>query len=130
MALKQAKATAWKWFSKYIRTRDCINTTGLRDQGKCCTCNTKKPISKLHAGHFISGRNNAILFDETGVHAQCERCNKWLNGNPIPYGAYMINTYGKGIIEAKYTEARAIVQYKEADYREIATKYRLKYKSL
>jgi len=83
----------WLWpvFSRYIRTRDCIRTTGSPLHGKCVTCGKKYPISKLQAGHFIPGRTDAVLFDETQVHAQCYRCNVKLQGMWHKYYAFMLD---------------------------------------
>jgi hypothetical protein len=83
----------WLWpvFSRYIRTRDCIRTTGSPLHGKCVTCGKKYPIGKLQAGHFIPGRTDAILFDETQVHAQCYRCNVKLQGMWHKYYAFMLD---------------------------------------
>ena len=83
----------WLWpvFSRYIRTRDCIRTTGSPLHGKCVTCQKKYPISELQAGHFIPGRTDAVLFDETQVHAQCYRCNMKLQGMWHKYYAFMLD---------------------------------------
>jgi predicted transcriptional regulator len=76
-----AKEEAWKAFSTYIRTRDCIRFSGDPELGKCVTCNKALPFKKLQAGHFIQGRGNAVLFDDRLVYTQCVGCN----GNP-PFG--------------------------------------------
>lgn len=68
---KRAKNRAWKWFSLYIRARDCIKTTGSISRGKCVTCGKEFNFKDLQAGHFVQGRNNAVLFNELGVNAQC-----------------------------------------------------------
>jgi len=65
------KRKVWKLFSEYIRLRDCLETTGLKDYGKCITCSKIIPRTLLQAGHFIPGRHNANLFSEEGCHAQC-----------------------------------------------------------
>lgn len=78
---QKAKDAAWDAFSIYIRTRDCLRFTGKPDEGMCVTCKRWYPFKKLQAGHFISGRGNAVLFDDRLVYTQCLGCN----GNP-PYG--------------------------------------------
>lgn len=48
-----------------------------------------------NAGHFIGGRKNAVLFDETIVHAQCGvKCNKYGGGMPWDYEQFMMKKYG------------------------------------
>jgi len=72
----------WLWpvFSKFIRVRDCIKTTGSPLHGRCITCDKTYPIKKLQSGHFIPGRTDALLFDEEQNNAQCYRCNMKLQG--------------------------------------------------
>ena len=81
----------WLWpvFSRYIRTRDCLATTGTVTHGKCVTCGRTLAFKKLQAGHFIPGRTDAMLFDEDQVHAQCYRCNCKLQGMWHKYFLFM-----------------------------------------
>ena len=58
------KETAWKWFAKFIKLRDAIETTGDIYYVKCVTCGDVKPIDEIDAGHAIPGRMNSILFVE------------------------------------------------------------------
>lgn len=94
-----AKKGAWKMCSRYIRTRDCIRTTGSPDRGKCCTCNAEKDYHDLQAGHWTEGRHNSVLFDKRNIHAQCIRCNYFLSGNPIRYKEFMEKRYGAAVME-------------------------------
>lgn len=84
----------WTPFSRYIRMRDCLETTGTITHGECCTCGRRYPISKLQAGHFIPGRADSILFEPTCVHAQCYRCNILRQGEWLKYFRYMEEKYG------------------------------------
>lgn len=65
----KAKADAWSEFSRFIRVRDCLETTGLAFVGVCITCGRRFHIRYLQAGHCLPGRSNAKLFDEKLVHA-------------------------------------------------------------
>lgn len=83
-SLKREKAKTWKAFSIYIRTRDCIRTTGDPTKGSCITCNKPFDFKNLQAGHAIGGRNNSVLFDEEIVYGQCltaESNIKMFNGS-------------------------------------------------
>ena len=75
------KAKVWKACSEYVRKRDC-DKNGF---GKCITCDTSGHWKEFHAGHFISGRTNGILFDTRGIRLQCPGCNLYGNGKPIEY---------------------------------------------
>jgi len=99
LTIKKAKDKCWKEFSIFIRTRDCLRTTGKPDWGHCISCGRLFPFKKLQAGHFVSGRNNANLFYEKGCHIQCMRCNIFLAGNVLDYMDSIIKLYGKGIIK-------------------------------
>jgi len=97
--ISSLKKLAWNDFSKYIRLRDCIKTTGTKDRGKCITCGTEYPFNKLQAGHFLAGRNATILFHEDMVNAQCYACNVMKHGNADEYWPIMLEKYGKEKIE-------------------------------
>jgi len=90
----KAKESAWGWFSKYIRIRDCVETTGSKEYGKCFTCDKVYPFKSLQAGHFIDGRGASILFEEDLVHAQCYACNVMKSGNKDAYTPKMIQKHG------------------------------------
>ena len=81
----------WPIFSRYIRTRDCIKTTGTANFGVCITCGKTKPFKSLQAGHFFPGRTDAILFDDKQVYAQCYRCNMKLQGMWHKYYHFMLS---------------------------------------
>lgn len=132
MGVKQAKNTAWGWFSKYIRLRDCIATTGTKTRGRCCTCGKEFKFQKLQAGHLLGGRTNDVLFDETGVHAQCFRCNDKNRGNGEhrKYVQFMIRKYGREFTHEKLEMPYEVVQFKEYQLREISDKYRKLYHEL
>ena len=88
------KAKAWKAFSKYIRVRDCIKTTGLPYVGVCITCDKRHHINYLDAGHCYPGRRNANLFNERFTNIQCRYCNQYCHGKPKKYEKVMIEWYG------------------------------------
>jgi hypothetical protein len=121
------KKTAWKWFSLYIRTRDCIETTRTKTHGKCITCGQIFPIEKLHAGHCIGGRTNAILLDDEVVHAQCIRCNNYKSGNYENYIPIMITKHSLDWYNRKVALSKLPVKI---DFKAEAKKWREKYNNL
>lgn len=90
--VKTFKHSVWKSFALYIKMRDA-NAAGVCF---CCTCQKGMAWNDMecNAGHFIAGRSNAILYDETIVHAQCSRCNNYGGGKPWDYEQFMIKQYG------------------------------------
>jgi hypothetical protein len=99
VSVSSLKRTAWTLFSRYIRTRDCLRTTGSTDRGVCCTCGVEYDFKELQAGHFEQGRHNATLFDKRNVHAQCSGCNLFKHGNLRRYEKFMVATYGQGVVD-------------------------------
>ena len=95
----KAKAKAWRAFSRYIRLRDAVLTTGTTEYSKCVTCGNTFSIERMHAGHFLPGRTNSILFDERGVHAQCIGCNIYADGRQAEYYLYMLDRYGREVVD-------------------------------
>lgn len=90
--IKTFKHSVWKSFAKYIKMRDADKL----GRCVCCTCGIYKPWNdpEVNAGHFIGGRTNSVLFDETIVHPQCSRCNCFYGGRPWDYEQFMIKRYG------------------------------------
>jgi len=89
----------WPLFSRYIRLRDCIKTTGTTDWGLCRTCQRKYHFKRLQAGHFIPGRMRAVLFDPRCVHIQCYRCNRVIKEVWPAYYRFMQKEYGQELVE-------------------------------
>ena len=126
------KTAVWDIFSKYIRMRDCLGTTGSVAYGECFTCDEppQHEFKDLDAGHFISGRHNANLFSEKGCHAQCRRCNRFLHGNQLEYRRQIIRLYGKGYDEILEAEARRIKKFTVVELEDIKKYYTEKIKEM
>jgi len=117
------KKRAWDAFSKFIRQRDCLRTTGCKDWGLCITCGKRYHFKLLQAGHFVAGRHNANLFNEKGCHAQCYNCNINLRGNTLEYRRQIIKLYGEGADEEIEMEARQDKKYTVQDLKELVSYY-------
>ncbi|ULQ59220.1 recombination protein NinG [Brucepastera parasyntrophica] len=124
------KATAGKWFSKFIRIRDALKTTGTRTHARCITCGKVHHVSAMHAGHAIPGRTAGILFDEQLVYAQCPRCNCGGDGEKQAFKRVLVEKYGIEWWEMKEQQKRKAVILTDFDYRELSRVYRNKLKEL
>jgi len=100
---KQLQAKAWSLMSKYVRLRD----------GKCITCGS---TTTLQAGHFLHGK---LDFDFQNIHAQCSRCNKWLNGNLAKYATFLVREYGYDILDELERKSKEIFKPTPEDYEAI-----------
>lgn len=134
--MKKSKSTsyyknrAWNMFSKYIRTRDCLATTGTIERGRCVTCGKIFDFRDLQAGHCIPGRYKSILFDEELVNAQCRGCNYFGGGKYADYTLWFIKKYGEKYWEEKVELSHQKVKYTKVDYQEIYEKYKNKLEKL
>jgi len=119
-----AKDKAWQSFSRYIRTRDCLRFTGDPEEGMCVTCQGLFPFKKLQAGHFISGRGNAVLFDERLVYSQCYQCNGnppfGKGGNYVEYFRFMLDEVGLEKIDEFRSIKGTTKVYKTHDFIELS----------
>lgn len=124
------KKKAWDAFSRYVRVRDCLATTGLAFVGVCVTCEPPRRlrIRYLQAGHFLPGRSNAILIDEDGVNAQCRYCNEVMNGRLKRYRKIMIKRHGLKRVKQMEIDARKVKKY--IDFKELEKEYKEKYINL
>ena len=137
-SIKSAKKAAWDAFSKYIRLRDALATTGTPDMCVCITCKDTVPtkfhagFNTLQAGHAIAGRSKNILFDEDLVYGQCQACNCIHGGRLSEYAIIMIDKFGKEWFEQKCFTARkpALNKWTIESLDKIRDQYRLKYEEL
>lgn len=114
------KERAWKKCSLYNRKKDIDKFTEI---GYCCTCNKLLHWRDGDAGHFQSGRGNAILFYDKGIHLQCKKCNGPGKGEQYLYGEYIKNRYGKEEVLKQLEMKNQTVQYTIADYQRIEKGY-------
>ena len=85
------------------------------------TTDKKAGLQGLDAGHYLAGRGNAILFEETNCHPQCSYCNERLCGNQGAYLIYMFSRYGQAeierLLELKHGPAKQFTREELVDMR-------------
>ncbi len=128
-SISSVKKKVWVLFSKYIRMRDCLKTTGSPDYGECISCGETKPIRLLDAGHFIP-KKNSNYFSERGVNAQCQSCNRYHSGRQLDYRRGIIERYGEGVDLELEEEARQIKKFSIKELEELETNLKEKIKLL
>lgn len=127
---QKAKEKAWKAFSIYIRTRDCLRFTGSPDRGICVTCKRSYNFKELQAGHFIDGRGNSVLFDERLVYAQCYGCNVGKSGAYVEYFVFMEQEWGRDKIDEFRALKHDTKVYKAFDFKDLEDTFKEKTKQL
>lgn len=118
----------WLEFSRYIRYRDCLRTTGATSQGRCVTCDRQYPFNTLQAGHFISRVSYATRYDERNVHAQCPSCNLFKKGNIDEYFVRMEQMYGREVVDELLSLKHSSRRFKRYEIEELVIYYREKNK--
>jgi len=109
-----------KWFSLYIRLRDCD------DNGMviCFTSGRKYHYKNIHAGHFISRKQLATRWCEKNVMPQSAADNLFGQGEQYQFGINLDSKYGEGTAEQLSLEARQTIKMSRVDYEEKITYYK------
>ena len=117
------KKIADQFFSKYIRYRD--GQRFVDESGEevwytvCITCGDWKPMSQMHAGHFMSRRYMSTRYDEFNVNGQCAKCNTFNAGEQYKYSLAVDEKYGKGVAEQLSTIAQQTKKFTVDDFLKI-----------
>ena len=93
-------------FSRYIRERDCMATTGDIDYGVCVTCKQTKPIAKLQCGHFQYRTYSNTRYCERNCNAQCIGCNMFKQGEQYLHSLAIEDKYGEGTSDELVKKAK------------------------
>ena len=120
------KDACWKVFSEYIRRSHA-------DEGgtvECWSCRQLMFWKDAHAGHFVAGRTNAVLFDERIVKPQCPRCNIFLGGNYAAYTLRMLDDHGREKVDEFLALKHQTVKFTRTDLEEKIQHYKQKLEAL
>ena len=117
-SVSSLKKKAWSAFSLYIRTK----YADWRGYVSCVTCGVTKPIKEMQSGHFIGGRGNSILFEETNVHPQDYICNIRKHGNQLAYYRFMVKKYGEKEVKRLERLSKTTHQFTIAELEKIIKK--------
>lgn len=125
-SLRSLKAKAWKLVSEYVRRADA-------DEGgmnRCYTCGRLAHWTELHAGHFVPGRGNSVLFDERVIRPQCPVCNLWRGGAYHAYTLKMIDEVGREKVEELLALKSKVVKYSHSDLEDLIETYKTKLEAI
>lgn len=62
---------------------------------RCVTCNTPKHWKDIDLGHYITRAIHAVRYDDQNTAPQCKKCNRFMNGMPHEFRAYLVRMYGE-----------------------------------
>jgi len=129
-SLSWFKKRAWKACSLYVRVRECLHTTGTLDYGFCFTCGVRIHIKEMHAGHFVAGRTNAVLFDDIAIRGQCYRCNIHKGGEPLIFRKNLIKEHGEETVDILESNRWKTKRYSKIELDALYYVYKKKYDDL
>lgn len=118
--LSDAKRTADKWFSYYIRLRDS-NSNGMC---RCITCDKVKHWKEMDTGHFQSRRYLLTRYVEENANGQCQNCNQWNSGEQYKHGLAIDDKFGEGTAKELEKKARSMQKLTKNEVMEIAREFK------
>lgn len=124
--LSSLKKKLWKLFSEYVRRSASDEGGTLR----CYTCGKLLFWKEAHAGHFVPGRKNAVLFNEDVVRPQCPRCNIFEGGAYHRYTLNMVRDLGKDRVEELLALKHKVLKYTRSDLEGLIDVYKKKLERL
>ncbi len=109
-----------KWFSLYIRLKDC-NEYGMV---QCYTSGRVYHYKKIHAGHFISRRHLSTRWLEQNVKPQSAADNLFGQGEQYKFGLHLDSEYGSGTAEELQIISKQPFKMMRIDYVEKISYYK------
>jgi hypothetical protein len=122
---KKVRKPKFKPFKSIIRNLDAVFSRYIRarDKGVCFTCNVKKPINEMQAGHYVSRSYKSLRWDERNVNCQCLPCNVFKHGNLDAYALKLIAKYGPNILYELQIQKQRIVRHTRAELEALIQHY-------
>jgi len=119
-SISKLKKELDKWFSLYIRLRDC-NEYGMV---QCFTSGKVYHYKKIHAGHFMSRKHLSTRWCEINVQPQSPADNLFGQGQQYQFGLNLDAKYGEGTAEEMQYKSRSIYKMSRVDYEEKISYYK------
>jgi len=119
-SISKLKKELDKWFSLYIRIKDC-DDNGMVE---CYTSGRLYHYKQIHAGHFMSRRHLSTRWDEQNVKPQSAADNLFGQGEQFKFGMLLDNEYGIGTAEELQIKARQSYKITRSEYEEKISYYK------
>ena len=129
--IPQLKKKLDKVFSKYIRLRDALITTGTKTHAICISCGKRKDQKyEMDAGHYVGRGAGATRYDERNVHAQCKQCNGFGPTAHQDYHKAIIKMYGEDVVEELIILGKQTYKFDRDWLKEQVKYYKEEYKEM
>lgn len=113
---------------KIVRELDNIIREILKKEDEVCCCCGKKNLGWFHpkdnpyglqVGHYVSRKVYALRWDLRNVAPQCSGCNYQHNNDPVPYTRYMLDKYGKEVLDELTFKRKAVNKHSTGQLKEL-----------
>lgn len=104
---------------KLIAKLDDLVRQVIRLRDTHCSCCKKKLGEDIQVSHFVTRRIHAVRWNLKNVSGSCPGCNLRHNFNPVPYARYMIDTYGKEVLDELFVTKNTVKKLSMSDLRDI-----------
>tara|TARA_R100001015_G_C4532195_1_gene98319 strand:- start:304 stop:714 length:411 start_codon:yes stop_codon:yes gene_type:complete len=118
--LSKLKKELDKWFSLYIRLREC-NEYGMV---QCFTSGRVYHYKKIHAGHFMSRKHLSTRWCEINVQPQSAADNLFGQGEQFRFGLNLDAKYGDGTAEQLQYKSRLTIKFSRIEIEEKISYYK------
>jgi len=130
MTRKQLIKALDKVFSQYIRTRDCLLTTGTLYEGICVTCDRRVHIKKCDCGHWQKRQHYSTRWNEQNCALQCKHDNAFEQGKDVEFRAAIVRRYGETTALMLEAEAKKPRKYYDFELLALIDYWKKKLKDL
>lgn len=131
ITVKKLDKRLWRIFSRYIRARDAVKTTGSIYTVNCITCGKRKSTKEVDAGHYLSRSHASLKYDERNVHAQCKHCNMPPDPGEIHiYKERVKSLYGVNTPDELYKKKQKLEKRNTRDIEDMIKRYKEKLEQL
>ena len=125
-SISKLKKELDKWFSLFIRLRDCDDLGFV----KCFTSGKYYHYKNIHAGHFMSRKCLYTRSCEINVQQQSIADNLYAQGRQYQFGVNLDAQYGEGTAESLQIKSKQIQKFSRIDYEEKISYYKNAVKNL
>ena len=125
-SISKLKKELDKWFSLFIRLRDCDDLGFV----KCFTSGKYYHYKNIHAGHFMSRKCLSTRWCEINVQAQSVADNLFAQGRQYQFGINLDAQFGEGTAEKLQIKSKQTQKFTRADYEEKISYYKLAVENL
>tara|TARA_R100001530_G_scaffold13104_1_gene12162 strand:+ start:4254 stop:4658 length:405 start_codon:yes stop_codon:yes gene_type:complete len=119
-SISKLKKELDKWFSLFIRLRDCDDLGFV----KCFTSGKYYHYKNIHAGHFMSRKCLSTRWCEINVQAQSVADNLFAQGRQYQFGINLDAQFGEGTAEKLQIKSKQTQKFTRTDYEEKISYYK------